>query len=57
MPRTGTTKRYPGLSKTILSHTCRGRTRVTTRLTAGKQAERMQKVVEKRSAEISGPRY
>ena len=49
-----TSIRYPGLSKSVSLHAVRGRSRRTTILRAGKQAERLREIDEQRAAAIEG---
>jgi hypothetical protein len=47
-------KRVRGLSKSIAVHGVRGHTRHTTMLKAGRQAEHIREMAERRAAELQG---
>ena len=49
-----TSTRYSGLSKSVSFHTFKGRSRQTTILRAGKQAERLREIGEQRAAALEG---
>lgn len=54
MTRHGSSSRYSTLSKRVKIHSFRGPTLMTNRLSAAKQAERLQEARAKRNAEIHG---